>query len=495
MIVKDAETRAAVGETMGTLSASRTTHNSVPGRRKLPFSLFNTSLQLCPSVHLSVRCKADRPFFTEKANLYIDFQEQHRFCVRTIVTKYFTRDRTIRTCDKRKLTNIVSNIEIMAASFLLPSLHFIRPDENSNQSNFHLKVIPSFWPPLSTFFSSWMCRPLLYNMLDRMLPGLCLFGARSHYPYAQFLMACFQYTCRHSVVCTVYVHSPSDSSSGMSIEHKPLISCDSYQYESETKSINSDLSVAFNSATLSDDDSGDLASDFDVPRNTAGNVSGNSSAATWPSRCSATVQNDTTANVTDEVDDNDDDVGGGGGDEKYTDDPVGGLLLKKVGVNCMSAAPFSITSMIDESRSTDESHFKSSFFIRASNSDTSDDEGNDDDDGDDDDAASDDEFDCCYEDDSEWTISADAAHCFLVDLDPFKVNGIYIPQTSNVPVSHLCHLSLPVGSAAEIESESERALKRINDTWQQWYNDDVKSRTLSHRQHQTKHVCIFMSCR
>jgi len=496
----DAETRETVRETMGTCTSnSRTTDNSVIGRRKLPFSLFNTSLQLCPSVHLSVHCKADRSLLTEEDNLYIDCQKQRRFSVRTVVNKYFARNWAIQTCDKLKPRNTMSDADIMAASFSSPSLCFITPDET---------VTPSCLVPVVTFFGSWMWQshvPLLHNVLGRTLPGSCSFGAFCRYPYAEFLMACFQYTYRRSIVHCHDIFSQSSSVSdscscnsiNMSTEHKPSVCCASsvgpYHCEAKANSVNVSLPTEFDGAILSVDDSCDLASDSDVmqPRNYgdySGNDLDNKNTDMRLSGCIATVPDVIIrASVTDDDEDNDN----SDSDERCSGNDYNGSSLKNLsfGACCLSAAPLPATSGTDVSSSTDKSHFRSSFFVAASNSDTSDDD--DDDDDDDEDAASD-ESDCWDDDDSGWTSPADAAQCFLVDLDPFKVNGLYIPRTSNVPVSHSQCLSLQVDLAAEIESKSERALKRINDTWHQWYNDDTGIKSLSDCQHQTKHVCIFM---
>ena len=81
----------------------------------------------------------------------------------------------------------------------------------------------------------------------------------------------------------------------------------------------------------------------------------------------------------------------------------------------------------------------------------------------------------------------------FVELDPLKINGLYIPQTSNVPVSSSHCQSLQLELTAEIETESEKALKLLNDSWQQWYSDDVKIRPTSRLQHHTKHVYLVYS--
>jgi len=493
---------AYIRDSMNTSTAiNKTTDNRVIGRWKLPFSLFHTSLQLCPSVHLRVHCKADQTFFTEEDNLYIDYREQRCFCVKTLVNKYFTRNQTVGTSDQLKLRNIMSDTYVMAASCSRPTLHYIAPDDNRSQFCSYLNVMSSCLSPILTFFSSWMCRPrvpLLCNMLDRMLPKFCSFGAFHHYPYAQFMMACFQYTYRRDTVCThICSHSsPSDSysfnSSSMCSEHKLFISCNSfvqpYHCEAETDSVHSSTPIQFDGSTLYGDDFCDLASDSDMmqTRNTSGNIPSNNNQDTWLSECFSTVPNDfITANFSD--DDNDDDSNEKCNGGSYV--PVHASSLKKVSfrANCVSVAPFLTTSGTDEAGSTDQSQFKSSFFIRASDLDTSDD------DDDDDDIVSDDESDCWDEDyDSCWTSPVDSAHCFLVDLDPFMVNGLYIPQTSNVPISHSRCLSLPPDSATEVESQSEKALKCINDTWQQQHNCDVTIKTLSAHQHQTKHVGIHV---
>jgi len=500
MIAIDAETLAetaeAVGESMATCTAnSGTTDNRFIGRRKLPFSLFSTSLQLCPTVHLRVQCKADRTFFTEEDNLYIDYQERHQFCVRSIVNKYFNWNQTVRTCDKLKLRNMMSNIDRMTASFSLPPLHLIGSDENCSQYSSRPKVITSCVLPVLMFSNNWMLRshvPLLHNTLDRMLPALCWFGAFCRYPYAQFLMACFQHTCQRSVVCTRHVSFPSSSlhnscsygSSSMISEHMTFDSYKSsvglYQCdEAEINCVHSGPPVEFNGATLSDDYLCDLAINSDMmqqPRNISKKNADKSSSGS-----SATVLYDSIlANFADDV----------------NDDYVFGSSLKKVSFdsNCMSVASCQISSKIDESGSTNTSNFRSSFFICASSIGTVDDSDDNDDDYDDGDSisASDDEFDCWDDDDSGSTSPVSSAQCFLVDLDPFKVSGLYIPQTSNVPVSQSRCLSLPVDLATEIESESERALKRINATWWQWYSDDVNVKSFSDCQLQAKHVCIFM---
>jgi len=501
MTAKDAVTRETVGENMDTCTAnSKTTYNRVIGRRKLPFSLFNTSLQLCPSVHLRVHCKADRTSFTEEDSLYIDYEEHRRFCVRTVVNKYFTQNRTVRTCDKLKLRNIMSDIDTMAASLSQPTLHFIGPIKKCSQSSSYLKVIPHCFSPIFMFFSSWMWQlhvPLLYNILDRMLPRFCSFRTFCDYPYAEFLMACFQYTYRRDALCTrlfcrqpSMLHSCSCNSSSNSSEHEQFTSHDSsvgrYHYEAETNSVNSGMPVQINGAT----DLSNWASYSEVmqPRNTSGNICSNSSRHTRLLECIATVPSDV-PNCTDDDDDDDDDENDA---ECRGDTCIYGSSLKEVsfGADSVSGTPFLTSSGIDESWSTDESDFKSSFFIHASNLDTSDD---DDDDESDVVTASDDDSDCCWDDDDScWLSPADGAQCFLVDLDPFMVNGLYIPQTSNVPVSHSRCLSLPVDLATEVESESERALKRVNDTWHRWYKDDVTMKTLSAHQCQTKHVGVFM---
>jgi len=200
--------------------------------------------------------------------------------------------------------------------------------------------------------------------------------------------------------------------------------------------------------------------------------------------CSIIVTNHfVTAGVTDDdADDNDDH------DDAHS-------LTKAT--NIVSSAPY---RDVERQTATDGDRIVSSFFIRASDStydasNYSDSDASDDDDGDDEwdaEAASDDESDCwCCDDDESWTSHASTTHCVFVDLDPLKINGLYIPQTSNVPVSSSHCQSLPLELTAEIETESERALKLLNHSWQQWYSDDVKIRPTSRLQHYTKHVCIY----
>ena len=473
----DVRTRETVGVTMGFSTAnSRTTDNSITGRRYLPFSVFDTSFQLCPSVHLRVRCKADRSFFTEE-NLYTGCQEQRRVCARTVASRYFTQNEMIRSCNKRK---IMSNVDVMVASFAMPKLHFCGPNENFCYRDLCCKVIPSSFRPVLTFFSSK--KALVYNTLDRLLPGLCSFGASCSYPYARFMMACFQQMFRCSAMCTCHCvdcicSQPSirDSCGCNSTRTTECKQCFSrLSSESETNCVHSGVKNDFNGVSI---------------QHGGVNAIGSSNTQLLSLECSTTVPNHI---VTESICDDDD------GDAQS-------LNRQTFRTNYVSTVPCLTTSQAERSSITNENHVKSSFFIRVSHIDSSDwpetDSGDDGDNDNDDatDAASDSESDSWDtdddddddDDDSGWTSCTNVSQCFLADLDPFKINGLYIPQTSNVPVSYSrCH-SLPLQPASEIESESERALKRINDTWQQWYNGDGKLKPSSRRQHHTKHVCLF----
>ena len=145
-----------------------------------------------------------------------------------------------------------------------------------------------------------------------------------------------------------------------------------------------------------------------------------------------------------------------------------------------------VTCIAADDMST-ENHVKLSFFVRVSSETSSDDdEWSVSGDNDDDDVM------------SEWWDDNNlisGSHCFLADLDPFNVNGLYIPTESNKSISspQYCHLPL-LNSTTEFEmTETKKALKRINDTWQRLYsNDDVSVKSSSH--HQTKHVCFFCIC-
>ena len=472
-------------ETMGICTANRRrTDNSVIGRRHLPLSLFDTSIQLCPSVHLRLCCRADRTSFTEDSNLYVGCQEQSRSSVNKTVNKYFLRNRTIQTCNKLKT---MSCLDVMIAGCAMPKLRFCGLCENFCRRDFCGKLIPSCSLPVVTFCSSWLWRPhtaLLHNTLDKLLPGLCLFGVAQNYPYALFMMACFQQMFRRSTNC-VWSYPSVCNSNSTSTEVRPFVHCYSsvgHHCVSEANCANSSVPVLndCNGASSSGEDACNATSESEVVwhGNTATDVSNNNNTEILSPGCSATVLNHfVTASVTDDDDDDDDD------DDAHS-------LTKAT--NIVRGAP---SHDIESQTSTDVDQIVSSFFIRASDSDASDYSDSDASDDDDDDgewdaeAASDDESDCWYcDDDESWTSTT---HCVFVDLDPLKINGLYIPQTSTVPVSPSRCQSLPLELTAEIETESERALKRINDKWRQWYSDDVQIKSTSHPQHRTKHVCIF----
>ena len=481
----DSRTRDTAGEIMGICTANnRTTANSVNGRRHSPLSLFDTSFQLCPSVHLRVRCNADRTFFAEEHSLYIGSQEQRRFCVKAVANRFFARNRTILTCSKLKM---MSAVDVMVADVATPKLQFCGHAEQLYHRNFHSEVLPGCLPPALTFFTSWIWRPyttMSYNMFDRLLPGLYLRGISCNYPYAEFMKACFQQMFRRramrscqSVNC-VRSQSPAcdgrNCSSSRSSEDKPFFSdqCVGHRCESETSCGNSDVPKDCDVTSSS-------ASEREVlqSRNASMDLSSNNNAEMLPSECRATMPSLTGDDAKDSGDDDDND------------------LLSPNRANCMSTAPCPTTLQVKRSSSCsrDSNRIPSSFFVRVSDSDSS--ECSDSDDADDVvDASSDDESDCWYDDDDDdddsgWTSHANTAQCLLADLDPLQINGLYIPRTSNVPVSHVRCRPVPFESTAETEySESERALKRINDTWHQWYNDDVKRKPPSCQQRHTKHV-------
>ena len=494
-------------ETMDICTAnSRTTDNSVIGRRHLPLSLFDTSIQLCPSVHLRLRCRADRTAFTEDSKLYIVCQEQRLSCVKRIDNSYLARNRTIRTCNKLKT---MSGTDVTVAGCAMPKLHFCGLDQNCYCRDFHGKLIPSCSLPVMTFCNSWMWRPhtgLLLNTLDRLLPGLCSFGVSQNYPYARFMMACFQRMFRRSANCVrsrpTVCESYDCNSSSMNTEVRPFINCYSSvgrHCVSEANSV--PVMNDCNSASSSGDDACNATSESEVVQhgNTSTNVSSNNKMEKLSPGCTATVRNHfvTVSLTDDDAEDSDDDADNDGDDD---DDHS---LSKAKTTNIVSGAPCITCYHVERQTSTDGNQVVSSFFIRASDSDASSysdsdasDNDDDDDDGDWDDsaaeAASDDESDCWYSDDDEcWTSRASTAHCVLVDLDPLKINGLYIPQTSNVPVSPSRCQYLPLESTAEIETESERALKLINDRWRQWYSDDVKIKRTPQQQRHAKHVCIL----
>ena len=474
MSTRDYRTCETSGETMGICTAnSRTANNSSARRRQLALSVFNTSFQLCSSVHLRVDCRADQSFFVEDDHLYIDCQEQRHFCMRSVVNRYLVCNQTLRSADRLKF-KIVSDSDMMTATFPMQKLCCIGPGDSYRHSICCCKVTRNCLPPQSTFFISWAwqpCEALLHIVLNRTLPGLCSFGFFSKYPYAWFLMACFQQRFSRSVACThrdvnqqcSRFSSVSDTCNMVgteSVECKPSVSCQSsagYHCETETSY---DVQNDFNGASSLQQ------------RNSSMNVVDSENT----SGCSATVPNHIIpAKVADD----------GDGNDRQSQEAI------PLGANCMTDAPFS--GATETGKCVIKNQTKSSFFVRASNSSDSDDD--DDDNNCDTDADSDDEFDCWdddCDDNSDWTTHADTTQCFLLDLDPFKISGLYIPQTSIVPVSQSQCLSLLVDSvAAEIEPESMSVLQRVNDTWRQCYCNDATVKPLSRHRHHTKHVCIF----
>ena len=467
---------------------SRTTDNRVIGRRHLPLSLLDTSIQLYPSVHLRVRCKAERTFFAEEDNSYTDCQEQGPFCPQMVAARYFMLNRTIRTC--YKLPKIMSDVDVMAASFSATKMHLTGSDENCCHCASHRKVIPSYLPSILTFSSSWMWRPHVLRIYNTLLPWFCLFSASCSYPYAQFLMACFQWTFRRSTTCCIshiYCRSSvcdscNSNSGSMSHECKPFVGCHSsvgYQCETETSGGNSSCVNDFSGAPQSDYNVCGAIADCEEEvtaqhGNADINVSSHENGKILPPKCHTTVPNHIfTASLTvDDADNSDDD-----------DDNGATWRANSTG----------ITPVLATSSSTDN-HTRWSFFIRASSSEASDCLDSDEEDDDDIDTDADsDESDNCWDDDdtnddSALTTCTSNAQCFLIDLDPLQITGLYIPPTSNVPVSQAQCWALPLDSAAEVESESERTLKCINDTWLQCYNEDVRTKSSSW-QHNTKHVC------
>ena len=499
-------TRSTVCKTMYICTANNgTTDDSVIARTQMPFSLFCTSFQLCPSVNLQVQCKADRTFITEEDSLYITCQEQLQFCTGTVTGRYFTWN---RACNKYNKT--ISSFDMLSSTFAKPKPKFLSAGavENFFNSNCDLKIIPSCLPAVrAVCFSSWMWQPrmaLLYNLLDRLLPPLCSLDTARNYPYAGFLMACFQQTYRHSARYTCYcvshmclqASSLSDNCkckiNGMNADCKPLISCHSpvgRDCETETSCVNSS---DFDGATLSDDPHDMDARECVVIRHrtdSAASVSGidnNDNTGMLSAEYSATVPcHSTSAHLDDVVVDNDD----------YEDDSGPSLNKSAFQANCVRNVPL-LTSLENQLCSTDDSHVKSSFFIRTSDSDASDCSDTDAsdvfDDVDDDyvmGAAGDVDSSCWDDDDDDD--DDDTTQCFLRDLDPFKISGLYIPQTSNVPISQSQCQSVPLQSAVEIETEAEKTLKRIKDCWQQCYNCGTKKRPARCRSH-TKHVCVFI---
>jgi len=455
--------REYLGEIMGICTASnRTTDSSVLERRRLPLSLFDTSIQLCSSVHLRVRCKADPAFFTEGNNLYIGCREERRRCARTVADSYFTQSQTVRTY------KMMSDVGEML-SFAKLKLHCYKPDEKFSRRDLCCKVIPSCLSPSSMLFNKWIWLPnasLSSYSLDRLLPGLSSFGAAYCYPYARFLMACFQHTFRRSAVCTglsigLVCSQVSSSDSCRVTEFKPVVGCQpsvGYQSESETKYVNSSLlNDAHDGAAGSFGD--DAVNEYKVEQ--CGDAKHNNTEY-----CLSESYHITAILPDDDAD---------------GDDVDESLNRAKLKANCSSTLP------VERQSSADESHVKSSFFIRVSDSECTDclaSEASDEDDDDDDESAywfSDDD-----DDDSGWTTTS---QCLLVDLNPLKINGLYIPQSSNVPVSPSHSHSVSFGSADEVEFQSVTELKHINDTWQQWYSDDVKIKPSSRHHCHTKHVC------
>ena len=484
----DSLTFETMGEIISLCTANRTTDNRVVGRRHSPLSLLDTSIQLCPSVQLRVRCKAERSFFAEEENLYIDCQEQRTFCLRTVASRYLAVNRTILTCDR--LQKAMSDVDVVSARFAVPELHLMGLDKNCCPYACHRKVIPSHLPSLSPFSASWITWMRQFYMLrlySTLFSGSSLFGSCSNFPYAWFLMACFKQTFRRSSACSRHGCSQPSSvcdsckcnSSTMSNECKRYVGCCSSiecQRETETSGGNSGPANDFRAAPQSA-----MASECGVVdhRNADVNVSSNNNIEMLPSQCDTIVSNHsipTCLTAADTVDDSDDDSDYG------TTESLNGDISRP---NSVCTAP-----LLAMSRNTDENRSRWSFFIRASDSgsDTSDD----DDDGTD---AGSDESDGCWDDDDDAGDNncTEAAQCFLIDLDPLRINGLYIPPTSNVPVSQpQCRSPLPPDSAAEIALEPAGTLKCINETWQQCYNNNVKTKRCMQQRH-TKHVCIFRS--
>ena len=456
-------------------ASSRTTYDRFVGRKHFPLSVFSTSFQLCPSVNFRVHCKADRSYFTREDNrMYIDFQERS-FCVWT-VSKYFTWSRTIPSYSKSP--KIVSDANVMATTSAVPQLHFSGPNIDCSNSCYSRKVIPSGFSPLLTVLPSWMWLPrvtLLHCLMDRYLPSAFSNSVNS-FPYAQFLMACFQQTFKRCALCThecvskacCHLSSMSDSGSGcnssrMSRVCSSTISCHSSaccHCETESNCVNSCILSDSGASNEPKDISLDMTSSCE---NSRPHVS--SSDNSLLSRCVATTQKRSSAEV-----------------DGVVNDAMNSSLSTTNRVTCTAADDMSA-----------ENHVKLSFFVRVSSETSSDDDA-------------DDEWSVSSDDDddgmSEWWDDDDddnltnGSRCFLADLDPFKVNGLYIPPESNTPISspQYCHLPL-LNSTTEFEmTESEKALKLINDNWQRLYsNDDVNVKSSSRHDH-TKHVCFFCIC-
>jgi len=507
----DVETYETMGDIIGICTAnSRTTDNRVVGRSHVPFSLLDTSIQLCPSVQLRVRCKAERTFFVEEDNLYKDFKEQRRFCPRTVVNGYFAFNPTIQTCDKLK--KIMSDASTMAPHSALPKLHRTGRYVNCCHCVSYHAVIPSRLPSVSTVSVSWIWWRHMMRLYNTLLPGLGLFAASCNFPYAQFLMACFQHTssrgAAYSLRCLSHpcfqssaCHSCYYSTGSMSTQYKLVVNyCHSsaqHHCETETTGGNSSSVNDFGDVLRSDFNT---VGDFEVVqyRNANVKVTCNKNPENMPLQCSEIIPNHmNTARLSSSAAEE--------SDEDDSDSEDGAQSQTKDTVVAHSAGT---TSFLAASSCADKKQNGCwSFFIRASDSDASDDLDSDDDDDDDDSDAASDESDNCWEDndedgdadaDNSLTHCTRASQCFLIDLDPLKINGLYIPPTSTVPVSQSRCRSLPFDSpplldsaAAEVESESMRTLRRINDAWQLCYNgDDVRMKSSS-LQHHMKHVCVF----
>jgi len=496
-----------MGAIIGICTANnRGTDSRVVGRSCLPFSLLDTSIQLCSSLHLRLCCKSERNYFVEENNLYRDCQDQRSFCFWTVANRYIAAITPVQTCDKLK--TIMDDARIVAPHLALPKLHLSAPYQNCCRSISYSKVIPCCLPPLSTVSVSWIWWRHMLRLYNTLLPGLGLFTAPCDFLYAQFLMACFQHTFRCSVTYYHLRHLCFESSvcdgcnscSSMNPEYKPFVSCHlSVQHQSETETVggNSSLGNDFSDVLRS---SFNAVNDFEVAQHRKNdmNVSCNKNPENVSLRCIEIIPNHiNTGRLSTPAaeEDSDDDVDG------CNDNAAQSWNKDTAAAHSTGTG----SSLAESSHADEKQNGCWSFFVRASDSDASDSLDSDNDDGNDDvDTATSDESDnCCEEDDDSdadntLTHCTTISQCFLIDLDPLKINGLYIPPTSIVPVTQsrcwpLLLDSSPLldSTAVEVESESAGTLRRVNDAWKQCYSgDDVEIKSLS-RQNHTKHVCIF----
>jgi hypothetical protein len=166
--------------------------------------------------------------------------------------------------------------------------------------------------------------------------------------------------------------------------------------------------------------------------------------------------------------------------ESDSNDDFTAAAVNKLPKKSAGSAFFVRASDFDDSDSSSDSD-SSNCSSRDAHVSCSEDSDDDDDDDDDDDKEEDDEDDDDDDDDDDWSTTREPADLScLSDLDPFQINGLYIPPTSTTPITQpTTSCCLETARVESSETEATVKMKHVNDKWNRAYGNATAPKNLT----------------